>query len=975
MRISIAIFFAAFFCYVWLSCASDDPRVTTRAYPVDDGQIVVTEYQFPGPVRAYWWVSAQDAVVLANGHLFLSSSYASSGTWISLTEDIPELQANNSRVPNMGIVTNIRFRKPLNNSAQDVLLVETLTDTTYILSLEPLMLISTVQLETSPPVVSAHPFQTTIGGAIGGAPSSVLSAVLFQDVQFHPTDTSVAFGLLRDPSCRQFHSFACHSFLYMTSAAFSDFPFQTWRLVTTDFSVMQAFFGTAVSTLVDRNAAFILTKPTDEGLLLDGKMYTFSISAIESSPKAVVPFVPIMSSTFGEQTLGKFMVVAAADSKTKKIGLYMTDSNFVSGFTKADFGTHVFPSDLHPYEEDLDEQETGYTLLDVTDEVFVNVYRGSFANQQRWGHTYSSGQSGRRFTLSLPYNRRLDRAGAAVDFHRVAGIEGVIIANVVSNPDDENCRNCVDAQTCDQLCSFGTVLSRDNGKSWQRILIPSDGAAECEEAGCQLNLHSYSSAYVFNSHPIVSSKSAPGLIIATGNEGDFLDLRDDDVADASVYISRDAGESWSRLTQGRALYGETDYGGVMYMLASGRTSKTINISLDEGASWLTAPIGDSEYVFSVMLASSANPGAHYTNVLAFQGTGARNDVALFIDFSQLKERTCVNMDSPGDSDSDFELFQPRGYFDEQQGNQCFMGGIISYARKKVGAKCWVDVPADETGAPVPNFLMPRNVQLCNCTKDDYECDVNFVPDGDNCVPIVFGTPADVSSTQQNGTVDIAVTEHPAESLCESGQRVAVTTGYRKLSGDMCVGGLDLNPKTIPCPQANDGHIAGIFSLALLLACGVLLAVYQKSRNDAEFADKAAKVCFPLRCLFKTNRAAEDAPHQYTVIERDDIDDGDDPDDGDEERPLTSSADAQQLPPRRRQVVSSAVEIGEELANAANAFSVPVTVTSPEGPAESHREIDLESFAELASTEPPPLLPTADAAAPKKGNLDFLDFGQ
>jgi hypothetical protein len=977
-----------------LADAAESSRTATRQYNLDGGSsISVKEYQFPGAIQAFWWVSDQDLVVMAKGHLFLSRNYASTGEWISLTEDIPEFSANNSRVPGMGSVTGITFDAFHSNQTRDLLMVQCLGPVTYVLSIntDPII-VGKVELENVP----ASTFSTVLAGA--EYVFKVGMSVIFLDVQYHPTISGAAIALLRDPGCKLLDNFRCRSYVYYTAQGISDMPYVTWRLVHTTMDAMQVVFGNSEASTFDPSIAFFLSKPTMASTFLDGKLYTFDTSGIAGNINNRVTFTEVLASTFGEESKGGFTVIAAADSE-HKIRLFVSSDNFHSSPTAANFGTHIFPSDIHPYEEDLDEQETGYSLLDVRDELFVNVYRGSFTATQQWGHTYSSGAKGKHFSLSLPYNRRLNRGDASVDFHRVAGLTGVILANVVMNPQDVSCRTCTTATDCDQYCEFGTVLSRDNGKSWQRI--PSASAEGCEasdEKECSLHLHSFSSASTFNTHPLVSSTTAPGLIIATGNEGRSLDLRSENVMNADVFMSRDAGETWTKLSTGRGIYGETDYGGALYLFPTGRRSRHVNFSIDEGATWSYFPVQDEgkSYVFSSVVSPKAMPSAHFINVLAFPGEGG-NDVALWIDLSGLKDRNCVGMEDPSDPQSDFEYFQPSSYFDEQLGFKCFMGHTAYYARKRFGAACWVTTPTSDNGATIANYILPRNIINCNCTRADYECDVGFVEDGESCVPepplMILASSTAASNTGSNvaadvesssAHADIPVKRTASEGLCMWNQKVEIKTGYRKLGGNTCQGGIDLNPTSEGCPKSTADHALGILALLVLVVAGALLLIIHKARASSSFSAAAVDICPPLKYIL--GNGERDLLNQYTIA--DGSEDGDEEDLATEEHRLTAGRPQEAPQQRRKPPAEDAGDFGgEELAsphhNSTDAFAVPVTVSDDS--ASQAREtaqvsISDESrahFVELNAMEPPPLLASAelDTSPSTKRGLDLIDFGQ
>lgn len=81
---------------------------------------------------------------------------------------------------------------------------------------------------------------------------------------------------------------------------------------------------------------------------------------------------------------------------------------------------------------------------------------------------------------------------------------------------------------------------------------------------------------------IMSSKSAPGIIMATGVVGKSLK------GIPGVYISRDAGLTWKRILKEYYFFNYGDHGGVLiavkYFKSRGET-KEILYSTNEGIDW------------------------------------------------------------------------------------------------------------------------------------------------------------------------------------------------------------------------------------------------------------------------------------------------------------------------------------------------------------------------------------------------------
>lgn len=122
------------------------------------------------------------------------------------------------------------------------------------------------------------------------------------------------------------------------------------------------------------------------------------------------------------------------------------------------------------------------------------------------------------------------------------------------------------------------------------------------------------------------------------------------------------------------------------------------------------------------------------------------------------------------------------------GNHCILGHKIKYLRRKSTANC-----------SLPYNLPPMDSKKdCICGRGDYSCDKNFFPDRDEvCRPIENYVPSK---------------EPPSPCY----DKYWVPTGYRKLAGDTCIKGLDLNPKEVSCS-------AGSYLFSFLYY-GVLLLV-------------------------------------------------------------------------------------------------------------------------------------------------------
>ena len=99
-----------------------------------------------------------------------------------------------------------------------------------------------------------------------------------------------------------------------------------------------------------------------------------------------------------------------------------------------------------------------------------------------------------------------------------------------------------------------TYVTFNKGGKWQSVTPPdtdSHGKSiRCRSSlGCSLHFHAASTQQRIA--PLYSFASSPGLIIANGNIGPFLDTNP---AVTNTYLSRDGGKSWMEIAKGPHVY-------------------------------------------------------------------------------------------------------------------------------------------------------------------------------------------------------------------------------------------------------------------------------------------------------------------------------------------------------------------------------------------------------------------------------------
>ena len=146
---------------------------------------------------------------------------------------------------------------------------------------------------------------------------------------------------------------------------------------------------------------------------------------------------------------------------------------------------------------------------------------------------------------------------------------------------------------------------------------------------------------------ITTTKAAPGLIIATGSEGEYL--RSDIV---NTFMSLDGGLNWRMLAKGNHLYDIGDQGGLLVLVPTGVPATHVLFSWNMGLSFTKMDVTNHPTYFTSIKSDPTKKGVFFM----IQGivNGSSNYGAIIpLDFSFLMPRLC---DSKGMTD--FEQWSP-----------------------------------------------------------------------------------------------------------------------------------------------------------------------------------------------------------------------------------------------------------------------------------------------------------------------------
>ncbi|KAF8864345.1 Oligoxyloglucan reducing end-specific cellobiohydrolase [Acephala macrosclerotiorum] len=450
-------------------------------------------------------------------------------------------------------------------------------------------------------------------------------------------------------------------------------------------------------------------------------------------------------------TMSEFIVVATKDEE--KSTLKVDASIDGATFAAADF----------PHGFNVDHQQ-GYTVLDSsTHSVFLHVTVNNEAGFE-YGSIIKSNSNGTSYVMALDAVDR-DSVGY-VDFEKMFGIEGVAMVNVVSNYKDENFKK--DGK------KLKTMITHNDGAEWDYLPPPkADADGKKYECGsniekCALHIHGYTERSD-KSHTY-SSASAIGLMLGTGNVGEYLTT----AKDADTFMTSDAGVNWKFVKKGTYMWEFGDQGSIVVIVKEREPTKDVFYSLDEGDTWISYPFSDTEVQIDDL---TTVPSDNSRNFLLWGKSGDGKLVTFNLDFSGLTDQEC-KLDEGDVTGGDYYLWTPKH---PKQDDECLFGHESQYHRKRTDRNCY-------NGRMIPHLHdIAKN---CSCTRRDFECDFNYERQSEGSCALVSGlSPPD---PQLVCKVDKDRIEYDDP------------TGYRRIPITTCVGGLEMDKSVShPCPGKGD----------------------------------------------------------------------------------------------------------------------------------------------------------------------------
>ncbi|XP_067387624.1 sortilin [Emydura macquarii macquarii] len=384
-------------------------------------------------------------------------------------------------------------------------------------------------------------------------------------------------------------------------------------------------------------------------------------------------------------------------------------------------------------------QEQFFSILAANEDmVFMHV---DDPGDTGYGTIYTSDDRGIIYSKSL--ERHLyTRIGSETDFTNVTSLRGVYITSVLS---EDN--------------SIHSVITFDRGGEWLPLRKPVN--AKCDSTAknkeeCSLHIHALYSISMKLKVPMLplSEPNAVGIIIAHGSVGDAIS-----VVLPDVYISDDGGYTWARMLEGPHHYAILDSGGIIVAIEhSPEPISVIKFSTDEGQCWYKYTFSKEPIYFTGL---ASEPGARSMNVSlwGFRKTLlSRQWVSYTIDFSHLLNRSC--------EEKDYTIWLAHSNHPGNRTDGCILGYKEQYQRLRKSSVC-------QNGRA---YRVNKQPSVCPCTLEDFLCDFGYFRPENQSVC--------VEQPELKG--------HDLEFCLYGRQELLKTTGYRKIPGDKCHGGVNMS---------------------------------------------------------------------------------------------------------------------------------------------------------------------------------------
>jgi len=271
------------------------------------------------------------------------------------------------------------------------------------------------------------------------------------------------------------------------------------------------------------------------------------------------------------------------------------------------------------------------------------------------------------------------------------------------------------------------------------------------------------------------------------------------------------------IRQGVHIYEIGDHGAIIVIAKKRQPTNYIEFSWDEGQTWEKLVISEKDLIVENIIIEPNSVSQQFLVYGTYADTSLYEDedydmtspidqqaFLVYLDFAQLHEPQCKGVDIAGAPESDYELWTPHdGRFGE---NKCFLGMHKTFVRRKPGSMCYNGEEHETV----------THIEPCSCADIDYECDIGYVRSEEmngQCVE------AETDLTEEEKRQDELARQN---QMCAEYGYFEITRGYRKIPGNKCVGGIDLEPYRYHCSGA--GRIFNWLSFRNILILSAIGAI-------------------------------------------------------------------------------------------------------------------------------------------------------
>jgi hypothetical protein len=338
-------------------------------------------------------------------------------------------------------------------------------------------------------------------------------ALVARPLSFHSDSTKSGYILYQGTRCEKSPfgwGSVCHDETYYTKEAFGEIGgIENQRLIT-DSSLCQfahssnEFLHNAHDDLIycvafDQSS----NNPTGSHTIASSKLFS-STDFFKSRKVEDLGIGKNAKGVVALAVVSKFALVALRDLSPGNEGqmiLYVTIDTV--NWARAEF----------PQSSSARLRENAYTILEsTTHSLAVDVVLGYNQDRAEIGTLFVSNSNGTYFVQSLKDTNRNE--WGFVDYERMYGMEGIGLANIVSN--------AADVEGHGAAKRLVTQITFNDGRSWAPLNVSDKGRKpECDPKGdaCNLHLHSVTDAHNFGR---IFSSPAPGYAMGVGNVGAHL---------------------------------------------------------------------------------------------------------------------------------------------------------------------------------------------------------------------------------------------------------------------------------------------------------------------------------------------------------------------------------------------------------------------------------------------------------------------